>query len=71
MTDWQPIASFHDVECDGPVLMLRVGGEDVRGYYDCDEAAFYREREGPDLESAPIVPTHWREVAASERREIA
>jgi hypothetical protein len=63
MSDWLPLSSFFEMEVDGPcVHLLTVSGE-VRGYWCPDDCCWYREGEGADLESAPLVPTHWRPIA--------
>lgn len=62
MTGWLPVARYFDREPDWPIVLL-VGGVEVFGYWDDDSVCWYRDGEGADLESVPILPTHFREVA--------
>lgn len=65
---WQPIATYHDDEPETPTVLLwaphPASGEFAvqLGYWDGDERAWYREGEGPDLESVPLEPTKWMAV---------
>jgi hypothetical protein len=65
---WRPIATYFDAEPETPAVLLwgphPVSGEDavMLGYWDEDERAWYREGEGPDIESAPIEPTKFMAV---------
>lgn len=77
---WRPIATFHGGEPETPTVLLwaphPTSGEFAvqLGYWDDDEPAWYREGEGPDLESAPLEPTKWMAVGelmrAAEDREF-
>lgn len=58
---WLPVARFFEAE-HYPAALL-VGGVEAAGYRDDDENRWYRDGEGADLESVPILPTHFREVA--------
>lgn len=62
MTVWLPIARFFEAEYYPAALL--VDGEEVAGYRDDDENRWYRGGEGADLESAPVLPTHFRHVSA-------
>jgi hypothetical protein len=63
--DWKPIASFFETEPETPCVLLWASHSALGeccvqvGFWEPDEHAWYRDGEGPDEESEPLVPTHW------------
>jgi hypothetical protein len=73
---WRPVATFFETEPEAPMVLLWDGEAIALGYWSDDDQAWYRECEGPDLESEPLRPTKWMATgelmrAADDREFVA